>query len=260
MTTPDSTPIPPATLTAADVRAMALCNIAQRAQEGGRLSADDWARLESMEAAERPDPLGAALADLEAHVELIRSSGSRPPAGVVRLLRDAALARAGDALWPDAGAAAQDLGVSVQTVRNWCEEAGIPAQRAAISRAALYRALWLRERERGASGPAAVSPADAAEQELRIAERQARVDERTGRLIAQAQDAARAAVIAAVREVREIAAARLPARLADQLCSQDADRLAWEGRARRIVLDSLTAYCRELSGDGATPSPTPEIA
>lgn len=256
MTTPSSSDSPAnrPNLTAADIRQLALANLEARAREGGKLSADDWARLEAFEASARPDPVAEALGDLAEHVAAIKAKGSRPPASLVRLLRDAALARNTAACWADVAAAARELGVSVQTARNWCDELGIPANRAAISRADLYRALWLRERDKAAPGSAAISPADAREQELRMAERQARIDARTRRLVAEANDAAKAGVIAAVRDVRSTLAARLPALLADHLAS--GDRLAWEGQARRLILDLMTSVCADLAS-AETTGPAP---
>lgn len=244
-------------LTAADIKRLALANLAQRAAKGDRLSPEEWARLESFEAAERPDPLGALLADLTAQAEALRAEGKRPTQALLKLAREALLREIGQHVWADVPAAAKELGVSVQTVRNWCDEAGIAHQRTAISRADLYRALYLR----AAAAPAAASgsqqsEADAREQELRMLERQARIDERTQRLVLEANDAARSGLMAAVRDLRSGLAARLPAILADAF-GIDTDRLAWERRARQLILDHLPTICAALTDQAPDQEPQP---
>lgn len=153
-------------------------------------------------------------------------------------------------VWPDVAAAAQELGVSVQTVRNWCAELGVPAARTEIAKTDVYRGLWLRERERAAAPETVGTEADQREQELRIAERQARIDERTARLTAVANDSARAGVIAAVRDLRGALLGQLPSRLADALAGDD-DRIGWEGQARRVIGQQLTAACAALAPKAA---------
>ena len=236
----------PPDLSADDIERLALANLGKRAQEGKPLSDSDWQRLKAAQSAQRPDPLGEVLAEVtKAHAEA-KAAGKGVPAALVKLAREALQREQAAHAWPDAGAAAQELAVSVQTVRNWCDEAGIPHARTSIPRADLYRALWLRERQHTDQGGAApVSDAESREQELRIVERQARIDERTGRLIAQANDAGRAGVIAAVRDLRQALLGHLPRALADDLAQGD-DRLVWEGRAKRIVSTTLETLCAEL--------------
>ena len=237
---------------------IALANLAKRASEGGKLSEQDWARLQELETASKADPLAAAVADLSAQVEQMRAAGGKPTPALLRALRDASLREMGQHVWADAGAAAQELAVSVQTVRNWCDEAGIPAARAAIPKAALYRALWLRAQAQAEKPGLGQSPAQQLETELRIQERQARIDERTGKTLAKALDRARAAVAGAIRDQRHALLNRLPALLAETLCTA-ADRLAWESSARRLI-DHFTAQVSEevLSSDHLKP-PTPEL-
>ena len=230
-------------MTAAEVRRMALTNIAQRARDGKQLSDADWQRIAEAEAAGRPDPLAEPIAQIRAQADELREQGKRVPAGLTRLLRETMLREVGQHVWADVPAAAKELGVSVQTIRNWCDEAGLQHKRCAISKAELYRALWLREREQVQTG--GLSPADKREQELRIQERQARIDAKTGRLVEQANDSARAGVIAAVRDLRGGMLDQLPARLADRLAG-DGDRIVWEGDARRVIRDHLTDLCEEL--------------
>jgi hypothetical protein len=236
-------------LTADKVRQLALANLAKRASKGDRLSDEEWRRLDDYHRAEKPDPVGDALADLQAHVDAIKAKGKRPPAALVKLLREAALRDVDAHVWKDAGAAAKDLGVSVQSVRNWCDEMGIQHARQAIAKADLYRGLWQRAREQATDGR---SSADDEEQALRIAERQAKLDERTGRLVQEANDAARQGLIRAVAAIRHTLTTPMPAAIADQLHGVECDRLSFEAGIR----DQVLAHIEQATT--ATPTePTP---
>lgn len=240
-------PTPPQ-LSPNQVRELALANLRAKAQAGQNLSEADWKRLAEIEGEGKANPLADGLADLSGHVEAIKAKGGKPPLPLVRLLRDAALAGSEAHLWPDVPAAARDLDVSVQTVRNWCDEAGIAHARTAIPKAPLYRALWLRDRGTGQGGGATRSDADEREQALRIAERQARLDARTGRLVAEANDAARAGLRAAIRDLSQLVTTRLPQALAEQLAGA-ADRITYESQVRRIANKTLS----ELATDNLIP-------
>ena len=252
--TPSSPPIQPTLPAPADLANLALANLTARAQKGERLTPDEWARLDTLAAQTKPDPLGDLLAALQEQTALARASGGKPTSAALRLARLALLREQGAHVWPDAGSCAADLGVSVQTVRNWCDELGIPSARCPIPKADLYRALWQRDRQTTLA-PAPQSDADQREQALRIAERQARLDERTGRLQAEAADAGRAAVIGLVSDLRTALTTRLPALLADVLAT-DQDRLGWESTARRIITDHLLIVRADL--EHTTPPNPPE--
>ncbi len=244
--------------TPATIESLALANLAARARDGKPLSDADWQRLAQAKAAATPDPAAAALdqaiADLHRLQAEAKQAGKAFPAPLAKLLRDLALRDVARHIWPDVAAAAAELAVSVQTVRNWCDESGIPSARCVIPKADLYRALWKRAQATAPAAASAGTDADQREQELRMLERQARIDERTNRLIAQANDHGRAGLIAAVSDVRQAITNRLPSVLADAL-AKDTDRMTWEGQARRIIRDHLAAVCADLvRGDTTTPS------
>jgi hypothetical protein len=234
-------------LSAVDIRRLALANLAKRASEGKPLAEADWQRLREFERAEKPDQVGDLAAEVGRQLAEAKAAGGKLPAALVKLGREALLRDIAAHVWPDVPAAAKELGVSVQTVRNWCDEMGIAANRTAISKAELYRGLWLRDRERAAAAPAPLgSEADQREQELRMIERQARIDERTGRLVAVANDAGRAGVIAAVRDLRGALLTQLPSLLGDAL-AKDQDRIAWEGICRRTITSHLETICADIA-------------
>lgn len=242
-------------LSAVDIRRLALANLAKRASEGKPLAEADWQRLREFERAEKPDQVGDLVVEVGRQLAEAKAAGVKPSPALLKFGREAMLRDLAAHVWPDVPAAAKELGVSVQTVRNWCDELGIAASRTAISKAELYRGLWLRDRERAATAPAPLgSEADQREQELRIAERQARIDERTQRLVAVANDAGRAGVIAAVRDLRGALLAQLPSLLGDAL-AKDEDRIAWEGVCRRTITSHLETVCADMA-QGAAPCPT----
>lgn len=244
-------------MSATDITRLALVNLAKRASEGKTLTDADWQRLNEFQRGEKPDPLGDLTAEIGRQLAEAKAAGVKPSAALLKLGREAMLRDLAAHVWPDVPAAAKELGVSVQTVRNWCDELGIAANRTAISKAELYRGLWLRDRERAAAAPAPLgSEADQREQELRIAERQARIDERTQRLVAVANDAGRAGVIAAVRDLRTALLSQLPSLLGDAL-AKDQDRIAWEGVCRRTITAHLETVCADLAQGAATCPPTP---
>ena len=242
-----TTDAPTMPTTPAEIRELALANLAARAAEGKALTDADWARLNALQADDQADPLGDLLGRIQASTEQLRAEGHRPTAAQLRLAREALLREIGAHVWPDVGAAAKELGVSVQTVRNWCDEAGITHKgNTAISRGDLYRALYQRlQSERIATGGKQPTDADAQEQHLRMLERQARIDERTGRHRDEALDLAREQIRAAVAALEHALATRLPAALAETLAA-DADRIAWEGRARSCIVEHLPALLEDL--------------
>ena len=253
-------------MSATDLQSIALTNLRKRAEAGERLSEFEWSLITTAAQAEKPDPVADLAKNLTDQLAKIQSEGKKPGKALLKAAEEALKSAQGATIWPDAAACAQELGVSVQTARNWLGELGIPSARTSISKIEVYKGLWIRERDSVGKATATTSDADDREQELRIAERQARVDERTQRLVAVANDAAKAGLIAAVRDIRSAIVNGLPSRLADVLAN-DQDRIQWEGRARKIIADHLETTCATLSQEnptkkgatnGQTQNPTPK--
>lgn len=247
----NTNPPPSAVLDAAAIRRLALAGLQKRAESGERLNDAEWKRLDELNQLDRPDPLGDLLTEIQAKLAKGKAGAAKLSPALLRLGREALLRDLAQHVWPDAAAAASEIGVSIQTIRNWCDELGL-ANRTAISKAELYRQLWHRAKDQAAA-PSGGTEADQREQALRIAERQARVDERTNRLVAIANDHGRAGVIGAVRDLRSALATRLPGLLADALATNQ-DRLVWEAQARRIIRSHLETLCAELAQTTTAPT------
>lgn len=228
-----------------------LANLAKRAQAGERLSDSEWQRLEESSAPPAPPAPAHPYAELAAAIAAARAEGREIPRHLAQAAREAYLhERAGD-LWPNAGAAAQEIGCSVQSIRNWQQEGcPIPA-RAAIPKAPVYRWLWQRADAR-ASTQAQRPEANPLDQAIK----QARLDEKTGRLIAAADDHARQAVIRLANELRHRLVATLPGTIAEQIAKLD--RSAAELRTRELILAALTAHRQDVQEPIPATPPTKE--
>jgi hypothetical protein len=232
-------------MSASELHTIAIANLRKRAEAGERLSEFEWSLITTATKAERPNPIADLAKSLQAQLEETKAQGKKPSQTLLKAAQEALKSAQGDTIWPDAASCAQELGVSVQTARNWLGELGIPSARTSISKIEVYRGLWIRERDSVGKTTSTNSEADDREQELRIAERQARVDERTQRLVAEANDAAKAGLITAVRNVRNVILGTLPSVIADAL-SEGQDRLQFEGKARKIIADQLELTCTTL--------------
>lgn len=253
-------------MSAIDLQSIALANLRKRAEAGEKLSEFEWSLITTAAQAERPDPIADLAKNLTEQLAKIQAEGKKPSATLLKAAQEALKSSQGATIWTDAASCAAELGISVQTARNWLGELGIPSARTSISKIEVYKGLWIRERDSIGKATAPTSDADDREQELRIAERQARVDERTQRLVAVANDAAKAGLIAAVRDIRSPLINGLPSRLADVLAT-DQDRIQWEGKARKIISDQLEHICATLNPEnlnkkgatnGQTQNPTPK--
>lgn len=226
--TPTSTPQE----MAEQLRKVFLANLAKRAKAGDRLSEPEWTRLEEL-AAPPPEPTPATpYAELTASIAELRAAGKPVPKHLAQAAREAWLTEQAELLWPTIGAAAGELGVSVQTVRNWQAEGAPIKVRTAISKAAVYRWLWQRAEDRlsAAAAKATSNPLD-------DAIKQARLDEKTGRLIAEADDRARQAVIRLAGELRHELIGTLPGRALDEIATLD--RSSAEAHLRQMLLAVL---------------------
>ena len=232
-------------MSASELHTIAIANLRKRAEAGERLSEFEWSLITTATQAERPNPIADLAKSLQAQLEETKAQGKKPSQALLKAAQEALKSAQGDTIWPDAASCAQELGVSVQTARNWLGELGIQSARTSISKIEVYRGLWIRERDSVGKTTSTNSEADDREQELRIAERQARVDERTQRLVAEANDAAKAGLITAVRNVRNVILGIIPSILADAL-SEGQDRLQFEGKARKIIADQLELTCTTL--------------
>ena len=232
-------------MSASELHTIAIANLRKRAEAGERLSEFEWSLITTATQAERPNPIADLAKSLQAQLEETKAQGKKPSQTLLKAAQEAIKSAQGDTIWPDAASCAQELGVSVQTARNWLGELGIQSARTSISKIEVYRGLWIRERDSVGKTTSTNSEADDREQELRIAERQARVDERTQRLVAEANDAAKAGLITAVRNVRNVILGTLPSVIADAL-SEGQDRLQFEGKARKIIADQLELTCTTL--------------
>jgi hypothetical protein len=232
-------------MSASELHTIAIANLRKRAEAGERLSEFEWSLITTATQAERPNPIADLAKSLQAQLEETKAQGKKPSQALLKAAQEALKSAQGDTIWPDAASCAQELGVSVQTARNWLGELGIQSARTSISKIEVYRGLWIRERDSVGKTTSTNSEADDREQELRIAERQARVDERTQRLVAEANDAAKAGLITAVRNVRNVILGTLPSVIADAL-SEGQDRLQFEGKARKIIADQLELTCTTL--------------
>ena len=232
-------------ITPENIKRLALANLAKKAGDGKSLSNEEWERLESFERKSKPNPIADLAKSLQAQLEETKAQGKKPSQALLKAAQEALKSAQGDTIWTDAASCAQELGVSVQTARNWLGELGIQSARTSISKIEVYRGLWIRERDSVGKTTSTNSEADDREQELRIAERQARVDERTQRLVAEANDAAKSGLITAVRNVRNVILGIIPSILADAL-SEGQDRLQFEGKARKIIADQLELTCTTL--------------
>jgi len=224
-------------MSASELHTIAIANLRKRAEAGERLSEFEWSLITTATQAERPNPIADLAKSLQAQLEETKAQGKKPSQALLKAAQEALKSAQGDTIWPDAASCAQELGVSVQTARNWLGELGIQSARTSISKIEVYRGLWIRERDSVGKTTSTNSEADDREQELRIAERQARVDERTQRLVAEANDAAKAGLITAVRNVRNVILGTL---------SEGQDRLQFEGKARKIIADQLELTCTTL--------------
>jgi len=232
-------------MSASELHTIAIANLRKRAEAGERLNEFEWSLITTATQAERPNPIADLAKSLQAQLEETKAQGKKPSQALLKAAQEALKSAQGDTIWPDAASCAQELGVSVQTARNWLGELGIQSARTSISKIEVYRGLWIRERDSVGKTTSTNSEADDREQELRIAERQARVDERTQRLVAEANDAAKAGLITAVRNVRNVILGTLPSVIADAL-SEGQDRLQFEGKARKIIADQLELTCTTL--------------
>jgi hypothetical protein len=232
-------------MSASELHTIAIANLRKRAEAGERLNEFEWSLITTATQAERPNPIAELAKSLQAQLEETKAQGKKPSQTLLKAAQEALKSAQGDTIWPDAASCAQELGVSVQTARNWLGELGIQSARTSISKIEVYRGLWIRERDSVGKTTSTNSEADDREQELRIAERQARVDERTQRLVAEANDAAKAGLITAVRNVRNVILGIIPSILADAL-SEGQDRLQFEGKARKIIADQLELTCTAL--------------
>ena len=232
-------------MSASELHTIAIANLRKRAEAGERLNEFEWSLITTATQAERPNPIADLAKSLQAQLEETKAQGKKPSQTLLKAAQEALKSAQGDTIWPDAASCAQELGVSVQTARNWLGELGIQSARTSISKIEVYRGLWIRERDSVGKTTSTNSEADDREQELRIAERQARVDERTQRLVAEANDAAKAGLITAVRNVRNVILGTLPSVIADAL-SEGQDRLQFEGKARKIIADQLELTCTTL--------------
>jgi hypothetical protein len=232
-------------MSASELHTIAIANLRKRAEAGERLNEFEWSLITTATQAERPNPIADLAKSLQAQLEETKAQGKKPSQALLKAAQEALKSAQGDTIWTDAASCAQELGVSVQTARNWLGELGIQSARTSISKIEVYRGLWIRERDSVGKTTSTNSEADDREQELRIAERQARVDERTQRLVAEANDAAKAGLITAVRNVRNVILGIIPSILADAL-SEGQDRLQFEGKARKIIADQLELTCTTL--------------
>ena len=232
-------------MSASELHTIAIANLRKRAEAGERLNEFEWSLITTATQAERPNPIADLAKTLQAQLEETKAQGKKPSQALLKAAQEALKSAQGDTIWPDAASCAQELGVSVQTARNWLGELGIQSARTSISKIEVYRGLWIRERDSVGKTTSTNSEADDREQELRIAERQARVDERTQRLVAEANDAAKAGLITVVRNVRNVILGIIPSILADAL-SEGQDRLQFEGKARKIIADQLELTCTTL--------------
>lgn len=243
----DQVTVPPAPvpepLTAGIVQAAYLRGLAAKVAANEPVTDREYERLAAWveeDRARQPGPADRVAAEIAA----LQAAGRRVPVALLKAEREGRLLDLTAHIWRDAGAAAADLGVSVQTIRNWCQECEIPHQRVPIVKAILFRALWIREQERARD---ASTEADRKEQSLRIAERQARIDEKAKRHLLEAQDAAREVVQQLIGEVRSALVSALPGLLADQApVPAGIDRMAWEGQIRRCVESSLAAFAHRI--------------
>jgi hypothetical protein len=232
-------------MSASELHTIAIANLRKRAEAGERLNEFEWSLITTATQAERPNPIADLAKSLQAQLEETKALGKKPSQALLKAAQEALKSAQGDTIWPDAASCAQELGVSGQTARNWLGELGIQSARTSISKIEVYRGLWIRERDSVGKTTSTNSEADDREQELRIAERQARVDERTQRLVAEANDAAKAGLITAVRNVRNVILGTLPSVIADAF-SEGQDRLQFEGKARKIIADQLELTCTTL--------------
>jgi hypothetical protein len=232
-------------MSASELHTIAIANLRKRAEAGERLNEFEWSLITTATQAERPNPIADLAKSLQAQLEETKAQGKKPSQTLLKAAQEALKSAQGATIWTDAASCAQELGISVQTARNWLGELGIPSARTSISKIEVYRGLWIRERDSVGKTTSTNSEADDREQELRIAERQARVDERTQRLVAEANDAAKAGLITAVRNVRNVILGTLPSVIADAL-SEGQDRLQFEGKARKIIADQLELTCTTL--------------
>jgi len=136
-------PPPPLSDQARRAQRLADLHLFRRAADGAELSALDRQRLAQLAAGLADEPAPA----LARHAEL-QAAGKPIPARLQREVREAALLRLADHLWPSVDAAAAELGASPASIRNWCAEAGLESARVAIAKGALYRHLYRRELER----------------------------------------------------------------------------------------------------------------
>ena len=241
-------------LTAADVRDMALRNLTAKADAGDKLNDSDWQRLDALIAHEEgPDPIDALLDRLDAETKKM-GKRKRIPAAVAELGKLAIIAKNTDHLWANRDEAAAELKVSIQTVSNWCGELNIDANRTTIVKAEVYRGLWLREKEKYENHK---SEKDEIEQQLRILDRQGKIDERTGRLNDLANLTATTAIIRLVTDMRGDWLNNWPPLLSEIIAQLDSnDAMKEQGAYYRFIktemgktIDRLYAQQQELAAE-----------
>jgi len=215
--------------------------LVRRAAAGAALNATERARLEEIAAAGEAEQ-GPALSAVHEEVKALRAAGKAIPKRLVQAAREEWLADMATHVWADVGVAAKDLGVSVQTVRNWLDEAGITHQRTAIAKAEVYRWLWQRE---AAKRKHQTSDLDEQIKEVRLAQLR-------GTVIAQAREVARQATEALKDYLRDGLLSRGPTdlvdlmrRAKDQADAEDAVE-AW----LRQRIDHLDEQLQEGGDDG----------
>lgn len=153
----------------------------------------------------------------------------------------------------------RDLGhiVAVRVLYEWKRQ-GAPIPRTGpILKMAVWRWLATEKRAQGRPGDPACATLKERKTEAEVQLLKARLAETSGRMAAEARDAARQTIIRLATDIRQAFVTRLPAILADSLAG-DKDRIAWEAMARRIIED-YSVQVREMlgknqeGGDGRTP-------
>jgi hypothetical protein len=153
----------------------------------------------------------------------------------------------------------RDLGhiVAVRVLYEWKRQ-GAPIPRTGpILKMAVWRWLATEKRAQGRPGDPACATLKERKTEAEVQLLKARLAETSGRMAAEARDAARQTIIRLATDIRQAFVTRLPEILADSLAG-DKDRIAWEAMARRIIED-YSVQVREMlgknqeGGDGRTP-------
>lgn len=187
-----------------------------------------------------PPPVAASATDLlAAELERVKArsaAGHRLANHEARTLRTAWLLEQSRHLWPNADAAAADLGVSVSTVRGYADQ-GCPDihPHDPIPKAPVLMWLLRRAHEAGGSEHATAASIEAVELSIK----RAKESRLWGTLVAEAEDRATQGVIESQSQLRSVLLGQLPGQLAAAARSAtDADDAA------RQILDLIEQTIR----------------